>query len=97
MLPGQRLTFTSNVVELVYLPLARYFAESRRTGATLALVALSTTFYSETYRPAVLGVAVFLAAAIVYFLAYSRHRLVAQAPEEEAALVAAAEKELVHR
>jgi len=39
-------------------------------------------------------VAIFLVLGIVYFLAYSRHRLVAQAPEEEEALIADAEHEL---
>ena len=40
------------------------------------------------------GVALFLAIGIVYFLLYSRHRLVAQAPEEENALIERAEEEL---
>jgi ethanolamine permease len=63
-------------------------------GAVLALAALAATFSSEAYRPAVISVAVFVAVAIAYFLLYSRHHLVAQAPEEEAALIAAAQMEL---
>ena len=38
--------------------------------------------------------ALFLVAAVLYFLLYSRKRLVAQAPEEEVALIAEARKEL---
>jgi ethanolamine permease len=63
-------------------------------GTILALVSLAATFSVREYRPAVAGVAVFLALAMVYFLVYSSRRLVAQAPEEEVALVALAEKEL---
>ncbi len=66
-------------------------------GALLAVVALCATFSVEAYRPGVVGVAVFLAIGILYFLLYSRHRLVAQAPEEEDALIAAAEEELAHK
>jgi ethanolamine permease len=64
-------------------------------GAVLSLLALAACFASKDMRPGVMGVAVFLIVAIGYFLIYSRHRLVAQAPEEEDALIAAAEKELV--
>ncbi|MAG94071.1 MAG: hypothetical protein CMJ48_10010 [Planctomycetaceae bacterium] len=66
-------------------------------GAVLAVVALCATFSVEAYRPGVVGVAVFLIVGILYFLLYSRHRLVAQAPEEEDALIAAAEEELAHQ
>jgi ethanolamine permease len=65
-------------------------------GGILAVLALGATFYVPDYRPAVFGVAVFLLVGVVYFLMYSRHRLVAQAPEEENALLAAAERELAH-
>ncbi|MFQ5733235.1 MAG: amino acid permease [Planctomycetaceae bacterium] len=65
-------------------------------GAALALLALAATFTIAEYRPAVVGVAVFLLAGIAYFVLYSRHRLVAQAPEEENALIAEAELELTH-
>ncbi|MDZ4780960.1 MAG: ethanolamine permease [Planctomycetia bacterium] len=63
-------------------------------GAVVACFALSATMLSPDYLPAVLGVALFLAVAIVYFWLYSRRRLVAQAPEEEVALLQAAEREL---
>ncbi len=65
-------------------------------GAVLACLALVATLYVEEYRPAVWGLAIFLVAALLYFLLYSRHRLVAQAPEEEVALIADAAKELAH-
>jgi ethanolamine permease len=58
-------------------------------GAGLAIVALGACFANPDFRPAVWATAVFLIAAIVYFLAYSRTRLVAQAPEEQVALRAA--------
>jgi len=66
-------------------------------GAALSLVALVACFSVPEYRPGVWGVAIFLIAAIVVFVAYTRNRLVAQAPEEEIALVAQAEKELAHK
>jgi ethanolamine permease len=56
----------------------------------LALVALVACFANPDFRPAVWATAVFLAAAIVYFIVYSRTRLVAQAPEERVALERAA-------
>lgn len=65
-------------------------------GVVLSVVALGACLYVKDYRPGVWGVAIFLIAGIVYFFAYSRHRLVARAPEEEVALVAAAERELAH-
>ncbi len=65
-------------------------------GAALAIFALLACFAEPTYRPGVYGVAIFLLVAIVYFALYSRNRLVAQAPEEEVALMAAAQKELAH-
>ena len=65
-------------------------------GAALAIIALVACFAEPTYRPGVYGVLIFLAAAIVYFAFYSRSHLVAQAPEEEVALMAAAQKELAH-
>ena len=40
---------------------------------------------------------VFLVISILYFFLYSKNRLVAQAPEEEMALIAKAEKELHHQ
>ncbi|MCA9077813.1 MAG: ethanolamine permease [Planctomycetaceae bacterium] len=66
-------------------------------GLVLSLTALGATFTIPEYRPAVFGVALFVLAGVVYFLLYSRHRLVAQAPEEENALIAEAESELAHQ
>ncbi len=65
-------------------------------GAVLAVIALVACFVNTDYLPGVYGVAVFLIIGLAYFAFYSRHRLVAQAPEEEVALIAAAEKELAH-
>ena len=65
-------------------------------GALLAVLALLACFSVEDYRPGVWGVAVFLAAAVLFFWFYSRKHLVAQAPEEEVALMAEARKELAH-
>jgi ethanolamine permease len=59
------------------------------TAMLLAGVALVACFSVEAYRPAVIGVAVFLVVALVYFVAYSRTRLVAQAPEEQLAMATA--------
>jgi len=63
-------------------------------GAALSMLALVATFSVPDYRPAVIGVVIFLVLGIIYFLVYSRHRLVAQAPEEENALIEQAEDEL---
>jgi ethanolamine permease len=65
-------------------------------GALLSVVALLACFANAELRPGVWGVAAFLAAAITYFFVYSSKRLVAQAPEEEVALIVEAEKELAH-
>jgi ethanolamine permease len=65
-------------------------------GALLALVALAACFAKSDYRTGVWGVAIFLAVAVLYFLLHSRYHLVAQAPEEESALLDAAQKELAH-
>jgi ethanolamine permease len=65
-------------------------------GVLLALVALAACFSTPDYRPAVVGVAGFVAVAIGYFGLHSRRHLVAQAPEEENALLAEAQKELAH-
>lgn len=55
-------------------------------GLILAIVSGVATFATPEYRPAVVGVAVFLAIAMIYFATYSSRRLVAQAPEEQTAL-----------
>jgi ethanolamine permease len=61
----------------------------------LSLVALSSSLF---YGVAALGVVIATLAVIgvglLYFGLYSRHHLVASAPEEEAALIVAAEREL---
>ena len=58
----------------------------------LALVALISTFLVNLQ--AALWSAVFYVVLIAYFALYSRHHLVAQAPEEEFAAIAAAEAEI---
>jgi ethanolamine permease len=63
-------------------------------GAILALLALASTLLIEAYRIATIGILVFIVVMYIYYLLYSRHHLVAKAPEEEAALVRAAEREL---
>lgn len=55
-------------------------------GVVLAGVALLATFAVPEYRPGVIGVAVTLGVALLYFAVYSSRRLVAQAPEEHNAL-----------
>ncbi len=57
-------------------------------GTALAILALFACLSDPAYQPGIWGVAIFLIAAILYFLFYSRTHLVAQAPEEEAALLA---------
>ena len=63
-------------------------------GALLSLVAMIACFSNPEYRPALYGTLIFLACGIGYYLLYSRKRLVSRAPEEEIALLAAAENEL---
>jgi ethanolamine permease len=63
-------------------------------GVVLSLIALAACLSVPDYRPGVWGTAVFLIVAIAYFLLYSRYRLVAQAPEEEVALLTQAQDEL---
>ncbi len=63
-------------------------------GMTLAIVALVACFCDPDYAPGVMGTAVFLAVCLAYYFLYSRSRLVAQAPEEEVALIHQAEQEL---
>lgn len=62
----------------------------------LALVSMFAAFAIPEYRPGVYGVAIFYAAGLVYFGVYARHHLVAEAPEEEFALIEEAQKELGH-
>lgn len=63
-------------------------------GTALAVVSLFATMAIEGNRPGVIGTAIFMVAMVAYYFFYSRGKLVAQAPEEEAALVAAAQEEL---
>jgi ethanolamine permease len=63
-------------------------------GTVLAVVALAATFSVPEFRPGMYGVALFLVVGLAWFLCYSRHHLVAQAPEEEVALLSAARQEL---
>jgi ethanolamine permease len=55
-------------------------------GVVLAITALFACFANPDFRPAVWATAIFLVLAVMYFLIYSRVRLVAQAPEERVAL-----------
>jgi ethanolamine permease len=63
-------------------------------GAFLSIVALFACFSDPAYQPGVWGVTVFLVAMILYFLFYSRNKLVRRAPEEEEALLARAMREI---
>jgi ethanolamine permease len=65
-------------------------------GIGLAGLALVATFGVPGFRPAMLGVTLVTLLGIGYFLVYSRHHLVASAPEEENALIERAERDLVH-
>ncbi|HEY9706228.1 MAG TPA: amino acid permease [Allocoleopsis sp.] len=56
-------------------------------GSVLAVVSLLACFSTPDYRPGVIGVGIFMAGAIAYFLIYSRHQLVLQEPEEQIALL----------
>ena len=63
-------------------------------GTVLAVIALAATFSVPEFRPGMYGVAIFLVIGLAWFLCYSRHHLVAQAPEEEVALLSEAHREL---
>lgn len=65
-------------------------------GTGLSLVALLACFSIPDYRPGIWGTAIVLAIGLLYFVLYSRHRLVAQAPEEEDALVGRALESIEH-
>ena len=61
-------------------------------AAVLAVAAVAATFFVDELAAAI--TAGILVIALVYFFVYSRHRLVANAPEEEFAAIKAAESEL---
>ncbi|MCA9039888.1 MAG: ethanolamine permease [Planctomycetaceae bacterium] len=63
-------------------------------GFVLSIFALIATFAVKDYRFAIVGTAAFIVVGMLYFFLYSRNHLVAQAPEEEDALIAEAEHEL---
>ncbi|BAZ69289.1 MAG: ethanolamine permease [Pelatocladus maniniholoensis HA4357-MV3] len=63
-------------------------------GCVLAIIALFACFSDPGYRPGVWGVAIFLGLMILYFLFYSRKKLVAKAPEEEDAMLMKALREI---
>ncbi len=65
-------------------------------GTALSVLAIAATLAVESNRPAVIGTAIFFAIMLLFFALYSRKKLVAQAPEEEVALVAKSEGELAH-
>jgi ethanolamine permease len=64
-------------------------------GLVISIVALAATLAIEDNRPGVVGTAVFVGVMFVYYWFYSRHRLVANSPEEAIALVKRAEEEIV--
>ncbi len=64
-------------------------------GFIVSLIALAGTVALEGNRNGVYGTAVFVAGMFVYFWLHSRHRLVANSPEEAIALMQEAEKEII--
>jgi ethanolamine permease len=62
----------------------------------LALIALFACFSIPDYRPGVIGVVVWYLLGMLWFALISRKNLVAEAPEEEYALIEKAQKELKH-
>ncbi len=56
-------------------------------GSALAILALFACLSIPAYQPGAWGVASVLIVAIFYFFLYSKNHLVAQAPEEKAALI----------
>ncbi|ACY16831.1 ethanolamine permease [Haliangium ochraceum] len=64
-------------------------------GLIISLIALVATLAIESNRPGVVGTALFVAVMFAYYWFYSRHKLVANSPEEAIALVQEAESEIV--
>ena len=61
----------------------------------LALIAMTSGFfYTTAARWTIIATIAAILLGLVYFAVYSRHRLVAEAPEEEFAVIEAAEAEL---
>jgi ethanolamine permease len=76
-----------------------YRAPGGETTAGIALILAaiamgSAIWYTEASRWTLLATIGVILLGLVYFAVYSRHRLVAEAPEEEFALIEAAEEEL---
>ncbi|MEN9205043.1 MAG: amino acid permease [Thermostichales cyanobacterium DRC_bins_46] len=103
---GALITYTLNFFSFIALRIKRpqlhrpyvspFGIPGAVVGAILSITALFACFAVEDYRPGVIGCAVFLGISILYFVFYSSKRLVAQAPEEESALVAEALHEIEH-
>ena len=55
-------------------------------GSVLAILALFACLSVPTYQAGAWGVAIFMLVAMLYFALYSKNQLIAQAPEERAAL-----------
>jgi ethanolamine permease len=60
----------------------------------ISVVTLVVLFVVPAYQIGVIGVALWYALGLLYFVVYGRHQLVAQAPEEEFALLMEASKDL---
>ena len=63
-------------------------------AGVIALVTLIALFLNPAYKTVVYGVAIWYLLGLAYFVLVGRHKLVAQAPEEEFALLIDASKEL---
>ncbi|KAF3885066.1 amino acid permease [Tolypothrix bouteillei VB521301] len=72
-----------NLSKLYQSPLGIYGAI---VGSILAIFALIACYFVPAYRAGIWGIVIVMLIATVYFFLYSRNRLVAQAPEEVAAL-----------
>jgi len=64
-------------------------------GLVISLIALAATLAIGDNRPGVVGTGVFVGAMFAYYWLYSRHRLVANSPEEAVALMRQAEREII--
>jgi ethanolamine permease len=66
-------------------------------GVGLAIFALIACMSLRDYQPGIVGVAIILVLAVLYFFLYSKNQLVAQAPEEITALVKLSRKQLSNK